>query len=231
MTQKQVLRKIIDLISNEMISLGFETSYKEQGFIKKTSDAIFIYQLLIYDRTNIQTGQKGFLIEPYIWLGLREIEKYYKEITLNTELKRDIDFITIGNSIASLLANPGGIYKVRNQSLDLFVFEEQNIIYVARQVLQKFKEVALPYILNNANLNSIDLIINSNPDEYKVHTRNDNYRIIKGLIAAKLNKNPNFKELIGIYDKQIEERDMYNIRNEISRLKSILPLIGERFSI
>ncbi|PSL42364.1 hypothetical protein CLV51_1132 [Chitinophaga niastensis] len=225
MTQKEVLRKIIDLLTNELRAFDFGPSYKEQGFIRRTSGTIFVYQFLIYNRTVLKTGAKVFLIEPYIWVGIKEIEKYYKEITLNTEIKTDTDFITIGNSIAGILANPNGLYENRNKSLDLHVFDEKHILLVAEQLLKQFKEVALPYCLKYATVGMVDKIINTKPDEYKVHTQNDNYRILKGIIAAKLNNNPDLDELIKIYDKQIIERDMYNATDEMLLLKGILPKI------
>ncbi|MBX2921444.1 MAG: hypothetical protein KF746_04555 [Chitinophagaceae bacterium] len=232
MTQKEVLRKLIELLTNELKAFDFTPSYKDQGFIRKTNDAVFLYQFLIYNRTAIKTGAKGFLIEPFIWVNVKGIEKYYKEITLNTIIKNDTDFITIGNSIAGLLSNPDGLYKNRNRSLDLHVFEEKHIVYVAEQLLRQFKDVALPYCLNNATVAMVDKIINSKPEEYKVHTQNDNYRILKGIIAAKLNNNPHLNELVGIYDKQLIERDMLDeTKEEMSRLKSILPMIGTNITV
>ena len=52
-----------------------------------------------------------------------------------------------------------------------------------------------------------------------------NYRILKGIIAAKLNKNPKMGEIIKIYEKQIVDRDLYNCTEELKRLKNILPNI------
>ncbi|MBV8252026.1 MAG: hypothetical protein JO154_05415 [Chitinophaga sp.] len=225
MTQKEVLRKLIDLLTTELKAFEFEPSYKEQGFIKRTSTNIFSYQFLVYNRTIIKTGEKGFLIEPYIWINVKAIEKIYKEITLNTELKTDTNFITIGNSIANIIANPDGLYENRNRSLDLRIYEEEHISLVAEQLIRKFKEVAFPYCLNNSTVAMVDKIINARPNEYKVHMSNDNYRILKGIIAAKLNNNPQLQELIGIYEKQIIDRDMYNVTDEMSRLKDILPRI------
>jgi len=227
MTQKQVLRKLIDLLTNEMKTFDFEPVYSEQGFVRKNSNAIFLFQFLIYNRTLIETGVKGFMVEPYIWINIREIEKYYREITLNKEIKNDTDFKTLGNSIASLLANPDGLYKNRNKSLSLMIFEEKDILFVADQLLKVFKEVALPYCLNNSTVAMADKLVNTRPGDYKVNMPNDNYRIVKGIIAAKLNANPNLSDLIKIYDKQLIDREMQDVtKEEMSRLKAILPMIG-----
>lgn len=232
MTQKEVIQKLVGLLADEMNAFDFKVSIKEQGFIRKTEKAIFLYQFLIYNRTVIKTGAKGFLIEPYIWINIKEIEKYYKEITLNTVIKNDTDFKTIGNSIADIIANPNGLYNNRNESLDLHVFEEKHIVPVANELLKRFKEVALPYCLNNSTVAMVDKLINTKPKEYKVHTQNDSYRIIKGIIAAKLNNNSALNELIQIYDNQLIERDMpEDSIEEMNRLKSILPMIGKNISV
>lgn len=225
MTQKEVIRKIISSISDELKLFDFVASYKDQGFIRKTDTSIFFYQFLIYNRTFLKTGAKGFLVEPYIWIHLNEIEKYYKQITLNSVIKNDIDFVTLGNSIASLLANPDGLYKNRNKSLELFILNEKDISYVEDQLVKKFKEVAMPYCLSNANIASVDKLANTYPNEYKVNLSNDNYRIIKGIIAARLNNNPSLNELIKIYDNQLVERDMpEDTKEEMRRLKTFLSI-------
>lgn len=198
---------------------------KGKDLLEERRKQCFFIKLLIYNRTVLNTGAKGFLIEPYIWVGVKGIEKYYKKITINKELKTDVNFVTIGNSIANLLANPDGLYAHKNKSLDLNVFEERHIPIIAVQLLKQFKEVALPYCLNNATVTVVDKLINTKPNEYKVHTMNDNTRILKGIIAAKLNNNPHLDELIKIYDKQIVDRDMYNATEEMQLLKEILPTI------
>src|SRR5688572_24506466 len=132
MNKKEVVQKIFEKITSTIEQKGFKTDLKNQWFVQRTNDAVFIYDIHFYDRTNIKTGAKGFLIEPYIWINVKEIEKYYKEITLNKELKKDTDYKILGESIAELIANPDGIHKKWNKSLDLYVFEERDIVPVAK---------------------------------------------------------------------------------------------------
>lgn len=222
MTRKSVLRSVFETLKNEMKLYDFVPNISEQYFIRKQKLSIFTYQLLIYDRTNIKTGEKGFQIEPYVWINVKEIEIFYKEITQNTELNKDADFVTIGNSIANLKANPDGINNERNQSLDLFIFEEKNIPYVSWELMKHFKETAFPYMLSNDTFARVDEILNKNPYEYCVHMSNDIYRFIKGLIAAKLNKNPEADKLLSIYGDLIIQRDMPDYcKEEMDRLKLI----------
>ncbi|MBV7533954.1 hypothetical protein [Chitinophaga sp. sic0106] len=203
---------------------GFSPSIKEQGFVKKEKGSICLYQFLVYDRTFIKTGAKGVLVEPYIWIGVDEIEKHYKKITLNTELKKETDFITIGNSVASILHNPDGLYKKRNESLNLLITEDSQVEAIASELLNQFKKVALPYCELNSSVARVDELLNFMPNEYKVNAANDIFRITKGVIAAKLNNNPSLNVLIDIYDQQLIERDMDELhKQEMERLKRLLP--------
>ncbi|NLU91352.1 hypothetical protein [Chitinophaga sp. Ak27] len=226
MIKKEVIKSILEFMEKEMGLYNFKPNFKEQGFIRKDKGAIFFYFFLIYDRTNIKTGEKGFQIEPQINIHIPEIEKYYKEITINSYLKTDWQFITIGNTVANIMANPDGINRKRNQSLDLFVFEEKNIPYVSWELLKYFKEVALPYFLTNNNVKKIDELLNTHPKEYSVHMFFDPYRFIKGTIAAKLAKNPALDDIVSTYSNLIIERDMTDdCKEEMERLKAILPMI------
>ena len=232
MLQMEVIRKIIELLKNEMELFNFSVNLKQQGFIRRDKSAIYFYYFLIYNRTNIKAGAKGFLIEPYAEINIPDIEAYYKEITENRELKTEWNFVTLGNSIASLAANPDGINRKRSQSLDLFVFDENDITVVTDKLLTQFSKVALPYFIANNSVAKVDELLNKHPEEYCVHLYNDIFRFIKGLIAAKLNGNTSIDRLIQIYDNLLINRNMPDYcKKEMSRLKSVLPMIGTRHSL
>jgi hypothetical protein len=229
MTQKEIIRKAIEFLRAEMNTFGFIAQIKEQGFFRKDNSAIYFYDFLIYNRTNIKTGAKGFQLEPYATIHIPEIEDYFKEITTNKELKTEWSITTIGNSIANLLANPDGINRNRNQSLDLYVFDESHIKLVANELSKQFKKVALPYFITNNTVAKIDELLNEHPKEYCVHMSNDLYRFIKGLIAAKLNKNPKLNQLLEIYKSLIIKREMPQYcLEEMGKLITVLPMIGTK---
>lgn len=232
MTQKEIVKKIIEGLQNELAVFDFKPKLSEQGFVRKDKNAIYFYYFLIYNRTVIKTGRKGFQIEPYVEINIPEIEKYYQEITLNKELKSEWDFVTLGNSIANLLANPDGINRERNQSLDLFIFDANDIEGVVTELLKYFKKVALPYFLTNNTVERVDQILNKHPKEYCVHLYNDLFRFIKGIVAAKLSNNPRLDHLVTTYSDLLIERDMpEDCKVEMERLKSILPMIGTQYTI
>jgi len=226
MTKKEVLRNVLNLLSNELSSFDFKLILKEQGFIRKEKSFIYLFFILIYDRTNIDTGEKGFKIEPFANISILDIENFYKNVTLNNYLKTEWDFITLGNSIAELKANPDGIHKKWNESLDLFIFYEKDIQIVSNELIKQFKNFALPYFNTNNTVKRVDQLFNEHPRRYSVHMSNDLFRFIKGLIAAKLVENPNFSQLLNIYSDLLVERNMpIDCLEEMDRLKSILHLI------
>jgi len=230
--KREIIQKLIELLSSELNVFNFNAATKSQGFIRRDKSATYFFYFMIYNRTNIKTGAKGFQVEPYAELSIPEIEKYYKEITINKELKTEWNFITLGNSIANLQANPDGINKKRNESLDLFLFDESQIRPVAEELLKQFKKVALPYFISNNTVNKVDELLNKNPNEYCVHIYNDLYRFIKGAIAAKLNNNPGFEQILVTYENLIVKGDMPDdCKEEMARLNSILPMIGKNIYI
>lgn len=226
MTKKEVIRKVLELIQTEMNTFDFKINVKEQGFRRDDGDKIYFYYFLIYNEFNIKTGAKGFQIEPYADIDILGIEKFYNQITINTQIKNNWNHFTIGNGIANLIANPDGINRKRNQSLDLYVFDGAHIQIVANHLIKKFKDVALPYFLTNNTVKRVDELFNKLPREYTVHMPNDLFRFVKGVIAAKLNNNPEVNKLLSIYNSLIIERDMpEDCKIEMARLEEILPSI------
>ncbi len=208
-TKTETRNGVVKFVSDTFERNGFKWNAKEQYFLKATTQGSLVFDLHFYNETNIKTGDRGFLVEPYIWIYIDQIEEIYnRRITVNEVLKGKASFITLGNSVADLKANPTGIYKIRNKSLDLFVFEAKNINYVSFEILTHFKETAIPYFDQNCSTKAANLLLNMHPREYCVHIRNDVFRIIKGLIAAWIMKNPKFSSLMQTYKDIIIERDM-----------------------
>lgn len=232
MAKKDIIKNVFEQLQSHFDNTDFILDKKNQWYICKHAEAVYTYDIHFYDRTVIKTGNKGVLVEPHIWINVKEISMYYKEVTMNRELKKEADFKILGNSVAELLANPSGVHKKWNESLGLYIFEEKDIFPVSKQIIKQFEKVALPYFENNGNVKMVDKLVNEFPNKKTVHISNDNHRIIFGLIAAKLNNNPKLETLINIYDKMIEDLDMIKeVKEELERLKSILPFIGKQWNV
>jgi hypothetical protein len=216
--EKFIFDKIVSKVKPHILEYGFSPSYGEQGFLKSTTNAWLNYQLLIYENHFTNGSNFSFRIEPYVWVGVKEIEKVYQKVTINAILKSNFDFVTIGNSVADLLVNEEVVYRKRNQTLNLICTNEEEIDRLSRSILSYFIDFANSYFNVNSSITRVDFLLNSQPNEYKVNARNDTYRIIKGLIAARLCENIELEKLLDIYRRQIIERDMYNTKPEFDRL-------------
>ncbi|PWV46222.1 hypothetical protein [Chitinophaga sp. S165] len=208
MQKKEVIKEIFECLSPTLAAAGFRADLRNQFFLKDTDSALFNFDIRFYDRTVLQTGQKGFLIEPVAYVHVKAIEALYKQITLNKHLKKATQFITVGAAIADLDANPDGVAKHINQSYGLLIFEEKDIAAVCDMLKEIFQSKALPYFLAHEKAAGIDAVLNNKPDKDSIHMANERYRIVKGLIAARLAGNSNYPKLVEAYAKRIKKYDM-----------------------
>lgn len=208
MKKKEVIKELFECLSPTLAAAGFRADLKHQFFLKDTDSALFNYNIQFYDRTVLETGQKGLLIEPVAYVHVKAIEVLYKQITLNKHLKNATQFITVGATIADLDANPNGVAKHINQSYRLLIFEEKDIAAVCEMLKEIFEIKALPYFLAHEKVDAIDGVLNKWPDKDSIHMANERYRIVKGLIAASLAGNNHYPKLVEAYAKQIKKYDM-----------------------
>ena len=227
MTKKEVLQTVYGYLANELKNLGFKYIPKQSLLLKEDNNAFYTFQVLAYNRTVVDTQEKGWLLEPDVWITVKSVEEVYKEITVNKVLVKLSDFLTLGNSLANLQGNPDGINKFRNQSFDIVVFNEMEIIQAQKNILNAFNKIGLNYFNKYGNIESADLLLNQHPKDYNVHMSNDSWRFIKGIISAKLNDNPALPDLISTYYNKMKEWKMSDrTQEEWNNLMAILPMIG-----
>ena len=74
-------------------------------------------------------------------------------------------------------------------------------------IVQKFfTEFAQPFFEKYKTVADIDKLLNTNPKERVPELNNLGQHIIKGLISAKLNENPNYEELKSFYKNEVETK-------------------------
>ncbi|MCU0379328.1 MAG: hypothetical protein MUC78_13825 [Bacteroidales bacterium] len=190
-----ILSEIKDKIFGSLIGYFAEKDFKyvktKDCFEQRTEDFRFVYKFLFHTR------KSEIAIELFVLIEHNETERIYKNAT------NHIVFETIGNEIGKLVRNPDGKMK-NHHSIDLIISEISDVSNITSLVKKYFEEIALPYYKKNGNLNRIDEILNSKPEEISVHSNAQFFRCPKGLIVAKLNNRGNFKELQEKYDKKME---------------------------
>jgi hypothetical protein len=74
-------------------------------------------------------------------------------------------------------------------------------------IVRKFYEdYAVPFFEKYNSVDAIDKLLNEKPTEKVIYLDDLGWRIIKGLIAAKLNNNPKYNELRDYYRSEVESK-------------------------
>jgi hypothetical protein len=226
MSKIELLKKVMHVMEPEMTRLGFKKSFSRQMFIRdKDQDFIVAYSLIISDRFNMAKNKAGIVIEPYIYIHNKPIEKIYARITTR-QIDHISDLKTIGNQLADIIANPSGKYEVRNQKLDLFMYSENDIEEIAQKLMGYFQENVLPYFEEYATWKGLDDVLNNNLSYYTVHCQIEPERSLRGLIVARLLGRNDIDHLITIHSERISKMGNVNYEIELNRLLNILDTIS-----
>lgn len=128
--------------------------------------------------------------------------------------------VTIGADVGRVKLSPDG-RKIVNGGLGIILSFEGDVDAAIESLLDYYKTIAKPYFIKYNSLLALDDIINNEPFEHcPAHVGGMFYeRCIKGLIVAKLIRNPRYDELERIYNVAIKETfnesfitDYHNVR-------------------
>lgn len=113
---------------------------------------------------------------------------------------------TIGAEIGRIKLSPDG-RKIINGGLQFVLIFEGDIDAAIETLYEYYINIARPYFKKYSSLAALDDIINNEPFEHcPAHVGGMFYeRCLKGLIVAKLVDNPNYDELVAIYNEEIKE--------------------------
>ncbi len=225
MKKLDLLRAVMRGMEPRMLDYQFKMSFAKQKFIKqKDRDFLIAYSLSVTERFNMMENRSGIVIEPAVYVNNNLVERIYARITM-----RKIDFVTdlktIGNVLAELIANPTGVYKIRNQSLSIFNYSEEDIPVSAKKIVAYFEDFVIPYFERYATWRGIDEIFNSDLLDNTVHCNIEPERSLRGLIVAKLIGRHDIDQLMLIHSKRIENLGNENYKIELERLLNIFDTI------
>lgn len=207
------LEKIHGIILQPLNDKGYKFVKSKDVYEKKQGD--FKYKVHFFShKRSTETA-----IEMFVYIEHLPTAKVYKKSTSFNLL-----LSTIGNEVGRLRDNDDG--KIQSHySNDIILESEEDIKNASEEVIDLFTNIAEPYFKRYGDLETIDRILNDNPDIISVH-RNDQYnRYPLGLIVAKLNNRSNYEELKEKYDILIQEMsEMY-----IERYKQVKEFLKENY--
>jgi len=208
------MKKIKKLLFNNLKEFfsnkGFILSSQDEWFYRRINpDFIQIYDFLFYDSFDLKRREKAIRIEPAIWIISERVENIYAQIT-NRKFDKLTDLRTIGNTLANIIANQDGLYKKRNNELDIYILNDEDLNKELNKFIILFDKYVEPFFDKYSNYSALDELLNV---DYKKHFvyKPDNYgRVLKGIILANLLKRDDLNKLIGQQSKIfIEAPDAY----------------------
>lgn len=154
-----------------------------------------------------------------LWISQKQIEDIYESIVGKSH------GLTFGEEhIERIYYSPDGREIVKGDGLGIWLVNDEDVYNSTETLKTYYYKIAKPYFNKFTTLEAIDDFINNPPFEYSpayVGAFLDD-RCMKGLIAAKLVNNPNFKQLVGIYDELIKETESEESINNYRKVKSFL---------
>lgn len=104
----------------------------------------------------------------------------------------------------TLLMNTSEYFKDLNYR---FLISNESDLAAWIKIIERFYyDYILPFSEKYGSVPAIDKLINDNPTEKVKYLNDVGARIIVGLIAAKLNHNPRYSELISVYRKEADDK-------------------------
>jgi len=213
MKVNEIAQQISEGVLDSFQKHGFKYLKSQKEFVRKTEKADQIFRLFYY-----KENDGTITIKPELIIQVKEIESIYKSIT---ELKSR-PYSTLGNYFSHIRDYDGDAANYKNTPTKYWLIEnERDAEYLIKIIPEYLEEDILPYFNCNSSISRVDELLNEYPEKMCVH--NDMYplRANIAIIAAKLNHNPRYEELVNIYEKELEDAEE-NYKIEFYRLKELL---------
>ena len=174
----------------------FENFLKPLGYKSKSSSQGCVFELINQDFEFVL----GFAVANYN--PIYGVGCYIQIIPYKIEKVREFLFDNEGgNAIAS---NIGNYFNELNYR---YKIQTQEDVEEWGKIVRKFyEEYAVPFFEKYNTIDAIDKLLNDSPTEKVIYCDDLGWRIIKGLIAAKLNNNTKYNELRDYYKREVESK-------------------------
>lgn len=207
---------------SEQISAGLIESFQKHGFkyrktntdfIRKGDQADHVFKMFYY-----KEDDGTITIKPEIIIHVHSIEDVYRSVSESNENP----YLTLGNYLSEIAEYNGDEVNFRKRPIKYWLIEDENDIEYLVKIIPKYlKEDMLPYFEENSTIKRVDELLNKYPEKMTVHNYIYPDRVNIAIIAAKLNNNPNYEELVDIYEKNMIDAEE-NSKKQFYRLKELL---------
>lgn len=214
---KDVSNRILGAIEEPLLIHGFIFNKRKKEFKRQVNGVQQIFDLLFY-----KENSGSIFVEPQLRIKIKKIEDIYHDVT-SKDAKYNDGTTTLGNNFIAIINyyEKGDEKGGKAANLKYLVENETDIDTLIKVILNRFEEYALPYFNSNSSVAEADKLLNENPRDLSVHNLIYPIRASIGIIAARLNDNPNFENLVAIYEEELEDANPIN-KQEFDKLKTML---------
>ena len=194
---REVSSNLIESISSCIEKYGFKLNRKSNSFKRSFEEKEQIFDFVfIKERDYIK-------IKPEVIIKIKAIENIYKEVSNRGDIYR-----TLGNDLFEILRYIDKKEETgKGEQYYWIVREQKNIDDLVRVIPEYFEETVLPYFDANSSIERVDTLLNKYPRELSIHNWLYPLRANLAIIAAKLNKNKQYDDLVNIYKEELEEAE------------------------
>ena len=199
-------------IETDFENHGFKLNRNKREFKRVVGDAVQRFRLLFYK----EGGQLS--VKPEVGIEIRPIEDIYKKVSSI----KGRPYHTIGNHLFEILRYLDlGEETGKGTVQDWAILNKESIDKLIQVIPKYLEETIIPYFDENSSLSRVDEILNKYPRELSIHNYIYPLRANIAVIAAKLNKNPKYEELLSIYEGELEEAEE-TYKTEFYKIKEYL---------
>lgn len=210
---KDIKHHIVEHFGPLMTTEGYIYKKTDNQFICHRGNYTYIFNMLL------TAWNLSYSLSIRLWISQKQIEDIYESIVGKSH------GLTFGEEhIERIYYSPDGREIVKGDGLGIWLVNDEDVYNSTETLKTYYYKIAKPYFNKFTTLEAIDDFINNPPFEYSpayVGAFLDD-RCMKGLIAAKLVNNPNYKQLVGIYDELIKETESEESINNYRKVKSFL---------
>ena len=206
-------RKLLEGIEKEISKHSFKLIKRDKCFKRIVDQNIVQIFTILFTRK-----EDGISVAPAIHIKIKPIEDIYHQVAVKDHQYFDGTF-TLGNSLFKIISYlEHGIVLDYDEKKSYLIEEEKDIEILIKVINERFKEYVLPYFDKNSSISRADELLNAYPREISIHNWLYPLRANLAIIAAKLNKNNEYTELIKIYEEELKgAQDSYKV--EFNKLK------------
>lgn len=215
MNFKKIKKQIFDGVADAVMSEGFLYNKENETFEKNIPGGFVYFYFLYADYKN------EFWFDLWWGVTIDQVADIYNRVT-----EKDLEFqrltLVLSNHLGALADYAdNGNESTRADRKQYIVSKDEDAATVVGQALEDIRRYLLPYFAQNTTIERLDQIINHKPADITVHNFSYPTKAKMGLIAAKLNHNPDYNQLISIYDKELIRAEAGSKR-EYEKLKELL---------